>query len=165
MSSTTSARVGSTFETIAGLEDAEWFGLGPHETYPDRERGGLVGRWRSSVTDLAFPYVRPQETGLRTQVRWLELRAADGSGLRLELHEPLAVSATHHRAHDLAAATHDVEVRPRAETIVHVDAVHRGLGTASCGPDTLESYLVRPGTHHWTWEIHPLPRQMHDQPG
>ena len=56
------ARVGSTFETIAGLEDAEWFGLGPHETYPDRERGGLVGRWRSSVTDLAFPYVRPQET-------------------------------------------------------------------------------------------------------
>ena len=159
------ARVGSTFETIAGLEDAEWFGLGPHETYPDRERGGQVGRWRSSVTDLAFPYVRPQETGLRTQVRWLELRAADGSGLRIELHEPLAVSATHHRAHDLAAATHDVEVRPRAETIVHVDAVHRGLGTASCGPDTLESYLVRPGTHHWTWEIHPLPRQMHDQPG
>ena len=52
---------------------------------------------------------------------------------------------------DLDAATHDVELRPRAETLVHLDAAHRGVGTASCGPDTLDPYVLRPGTYRWTW--------------
>jgi beta-galactosidase len=63
------------------------------------------------------------------------------------------VSALHVRAADLDAATHDVELRPRAETVVHLDAAHRGLGTASCGPDTLEPYVLRPGTYRWTWTL------------
>ena len=63
------------------------------------------------------------------------------------------ISATHHRAADLDAATHDVELMPTAETIVHLDAAHRGLGTASCGPDTLPKYLVGPGTYRWSWTI------------
>ncbi len=42
---------------------------------------------------------------------------------------------------------------PAAETIVHLDAAHRGLGTASCGPDTLPEYLVGPGTYEWSWTI------------
>ena len=42
---------------------------------------------------------------------------------------------------------------PRAETIVHLDAAHRGLGTASCGPDTLEPYVLRGGTYRWTWTL------------
>jgi len=65
------------------------------------------------------------------------------------------VSATHYRATDLAAALHDVELAPRAETVVQVDAVHRGLGTASCGPDTLPEYLIGPGTYRWSWTLRP----------
>ena len=78
---------------------------------------------------------------------------ATGRGLRIALGRPGQVSATHFRASDLAAATHDVELTPRAETIVHLDAAHRGLGTASCGPDTLPEYLVGPGTYRWTWTL------------
>ena len=59
-------------------------------------------------------------------------------------------------AHDLAAASHDVELVPRREITVHVDAAHRGLGTASCGPDTLPQYLVGPGTYRWRWSIIPI---------
>jgi beta-galactosidase len=151
------ARVGTVFELRPGFEDLTFFGDGPHETYPDRRRGARVGRWRSTVSEQAFGYIRPQETGLHTEVRWLELMAADGSGLRIEPESPLAVSATHVRAEDLVSATHDVELRPRATTVVHVDAAHRGVGTGSCGPDTLEPYLVRPGTYRWAFELHPLP--------
>ena len=56
-----------------GSKTLEWFGTGPHETYPDRKRGGLVGRWRSTVTDQYVPYIRPQENGGHADVRWLAL--------------------------------------------------------------------------------------------
>jgi beta-galactosidase len=150
------ARVGTTFEVVPGHEAVEWFGPGPHETYPDRQRSGVVGRWRSTVTEQAFPYIRPQETGLHVDVRWLELRDASEAGLRLVAPEPLAMSATHHRDEDLATATHDVEVVSREAIVVHIDAAHRGLGTASCGPDTMPRYLVGPGTYRWTWELQPV---------
>jgi beta-galactosidase len=147
------ARVGVVLEVIAGLEDVEWFGRGPVETYPDRRRGAPVTRWSSTVTDEYVPYVRPQENGGHADVRWLELRDARGRGLRIELDKPRQVSVTHFRAADLAGATHDVELRPRLESIVHIDAAHRGLGTASCGPDTLDEYRIRPGTYHWWWTM------------
>jgi beta-galactosidase len=147
------ARVGLVLETVSGLEQAEWFGRGPHESYPDRKRGAAIGRWRSSVTDLATPYIRPQENGGRADVRWLELRGDAGVGLRLGFDRPLQVSATHVRARDLAEATHDVELVARPETIVHLDVAHRGLGTASCGPDTLPDYMIAPGTYRWSWSI------------
>jgi beta-galactosidase len=63
------------------------------------------------------------------------------------------VAVSHLRAADLEAATHDVELVPRQETIVYLDVAHRGLGTASCGPDTLDAYLVGPGTYRWTWTL------------
>ena len=72
------ARVGTVLETAAGLERINWFGAGPHETYPDRKRGGLLGSWQGSVTDQAVRYVRPQENGGHAEVRWLELRERPG---------------------------------------------------------------------------------------
>jgi beta-galactosidase len=146
-------RVGSILEIVPGLEHVEWFGRGPHESYPDRRRSAVVGRWRSSVDELFTPYVRPQEAGGRADVRWLELRDATGAGLRLSMDAPMQVSATHFRAADLDATTHADELRPRAETIVHIDAAHRGLGTASCGPDTTDEYIVGPGTYRWAWTL------------
>jgi beta-galactosidase len=150
------ARVGTVLEAPAGLERLTWFGTGPHETYPDRRRSGLVGRWTSTVAEQYVPYIRPQENGGHADVRWLELADATGRTLRLSLDRPGQVSATHHRAADLAAATHDVELEPRPETIVHLDAAHRGLGTASCGPDTLPEYRLGPGTYRWGWTLRRL---------
>jgi beta-galactosidase len=150
------ARVGVVLETIPGLEHVRWFGRGPIETYPDRRRGAALGLWRATVAELYVPYVRPQENGGRADVRWLELSDGNGRGLRIGFDHPRQVSATHFRASDLAAAKHDVELTPRPETIVCLDAAHRGLGTASCGPDTLPEYLVRPGVYEWSWTIAPL---------
>lgn len=150
-------RIGTVLETSAGLEQLEWFGTGPQETYPDRCRGGIVGRWRSTVTAQHVPYVKPQESGGHAGVRWLALTDGIGRGMRLTLDAPHQVSATHFRASDLASVGHDADLTPRPEVIVHLDAAHRGLGTASCGPDTLEEYLVRPGTYSWSWSLDTMP--------
>ena len=106
------------------------------------------------MTDGYVSYVRPQESSGHADVRWLELTdPATGRGLRIELGWPGQVSATHFRAADLASARHDVELKPRPETVVHLDAAHRGVGTASCGPDTLAEYLIGAGTHSWSWTL------------
>jgi beta-galactosidase len=149
-------RVGTVLEAIAGLEQVEWFGSGPHETYPDRKRAGLFGRWQGTVTDQATRYVRPQENGGHADVRWIELRDGHGRGLSLSFDTPSQASATHFRAADLDSARHDVELALVAPAVVHFDVAHRGLGTASCGPDTLPGYLVGPGTYRWSWTLQPL---------
>lgn len=150
------ARVGTVLELEPGHEALTWYGRGPEETYPDRRRAGTIGRWSSTVTAQHVPYVRPQENGGHADVRWIEVRQASGGGVRIELDRPRQVSVTHHRAADLAAATHREELVPCPETVVHLDSAHRGLGTASCGPDTLPEYLVPTGTHTWSWTIAPV---------
>jgi beta-galactosidase len=150
------ARIGTVLEVVPELERFEWFGSGPHETYPDRKRGGLIGRWSSTVTEQHVPYIRPQESGGHADVRWLQLSYPRKSGLRLEMDAPRQVSVTHFRAVDLAAATHDDELRAATHTVVHVDVAHRGLGTGSCGPDALPEYRIRPGRLRWAWTLRPI---------
>jgi len=159
------ARVGVVMEAVSGLEQTEWFGRGPVESYPDRWHGSPVSRWRSTVAGEYVPYVRPQENGGHAGVRWFELSDGTGRGFRITTDRPRQMSATHFRAEDLAAAKHDVELKPRPETVIHLDVAHRGLGTASCGPDTLPEYLLGPGIYEWSWAISPLGPPPGHQPG
>ncbi|MFJ5260302.1 glycoside hydrolase family 2 TIM barrel-domain containing protein [Streptomyces sp. NPDC088387] len=150
------ARVGSVFETVAGLDLLEWFGQGPWESYPDRSTGAPVGHHSRAVDELFTPYLRPQESGGRHGMRRFTLSAPDATGLAVELDRPLQVGVTRYRAADLAAAAHHDELTPRDGCVVHLDAAHRGLGTASCGPDTSPEYLVPTGTHRWAWTLRVL---------
>ncbi len=150
------ARVGTVFETVAGLNHLQWYGQGPWETYPDRRTGGPVGHHRARVDSLFTPYLRPQESGGRSGVRRFALLSDTGTGLGVRLDAPRQVSVTRYRAADLAAASHHDELTPRPRCVVHLDAAHRGLGTASCGPDTLPRYRLGPGRYHWSWVLRPL---------
>ena len=146
------ARIGVTFALPAGFEQLRWFGRGPGENYPDRKAGSPLGIW--SGTPDASPYLVPQEFGLRTDCRWFEF--GDGTRtVRLDVLQPVAmhVSATHHTADDLYRATTATDLRPRPELIVHVDVAHRGLGTASCGPDVLPQYRLHPGTYRFSYRL------------
>ncbi|MGW0798537.1 glycoside hydrolase family 2 TIM barrel-domain containing protein [Streptomyces sp. NPDC002692] len=149
-------RVGSVFETVPGLDLLEWYGQGPWESYPDRSAGAPVDHHALAVDDLFTPYLRPQESGGRHGVRRFTLSAPDATGLAVTLDEPRQVSVTRYRAEDLAAAAHHDELVARPGCVVRLDAAHRGLGTASCGPDTSPRHLVRPGTHRWSWTLRPL---------
>ncbi|WAU83919.1 DUF4981 domain-containing protein [Streptomyces sp. Qhu-G9] len=150
------ARVGTVFETVAGLDVLDWYGQGPWESYPDRSTGAPVGHHSLAVDRLFTPYLRPQESGGRHGVRRFTLSAPDATGLTVELGTPGQVSVNRYRAEDLVAAAHHDELAPRPGCVVHLDAAHRGLGTASCGPDTSAGHLVAPGTHRWSWTLRVL---------
>jgi beta-galactosidase len=134
-----------------------YLGQGPHETYPDRCFAGDVGLYRHSVDEQYFPYIVPQETGLKMGTRFFALTDEAGLGLQVQsLAAPLMFSALHYTPEDFTAATHTYDLKRRDEAIVLIDAAHRGLGTASCGPDTLEQYLVRPGRYTLRYALVPL---------
>jgi beta-galactosidase len=148
-------RVGTVFSVTSGLDQVEWFGHGPGESYPDRRAGCPVGRYRSAVRDLFTPYVHPQESGGRYGVRWFALTgdSGSGSGVTVHLDVPRQVALTHLTVADLAAARHHDELTARPYVSVHLDAAHRGVGTASCGPDSLPPYRVGAGRYHWSWTL------------
>ncbi len=139
------ARVGTTFELDRNFSQLRYFGSGPNETYPDR-RLSPIGLFESEVSEQYVPYVRPQENGGHADVRWFEISNNHHETIRIELEKPCQVSVTPHRASELVAASHDVELKPSV-TVVAIDSIHRGIGTASCGPDTIPEYLIKPGKH------------------
>ena len=146
------ARVGTLFELDGSLSDLVYFGTGSHESYPDRKIG-RIARYVSTVAAQYIPYVRPQENGGHAAVRWFEVTNAAGNGLRFAMSKPAQVSVTPNRDGELADATHDVEVKACGNTVVHIDTAHRGVGTASCGPDTLDKYIIKTGVHTWEWTV------------
>ncbi len=138
-------RVGVNLVLIPGLEQLAWFGRGPWDNYADRRAAAIVGHYQSTVAEQYVPYIMPQEHGHKTDVRWLELTGAEGHGLKVIGQPLIEFSASHLTADDLFDARHTFDLKPRAEIILNLDHAQRGLGTASCGPDTLEQYrLLKP---------------------
>lgn len=157
-------RVGVVLSLAEGFTGLEWFGNGlptgaPHETYPDRKSAADIGRYRSTVADEYVPYILPQEHGLKTGVRRCTLSRLAGRGrgasLAVGAETPFCFSASHFTPADLTAAYHTHELTPRPETVLCLDAAHRGLGTNSCGPDTLEKYRIKAGRHAWSYTLRP----------
>jgi beta-galactosidase len=147
-------RVGVRFALPGRFSQLRWFGRGPHENYPDRRSGAILGQW-SGLPD-APPYLVPQEFGLRTDTRWLECVDPDsGQTLRVDVLQPVAlhVSATNFRAEDLFECANEADLRPRDELVVHLDVAHRGLGTASCGPDVRPEYRLAAGDYSFSYRL------------
>ncbi len=146
-------RLGVRMVLGPGWENLRWFGRGPWENYPDRKASALVDVFRSTVRDQYVPYILPQEHGLKCDVRWMELGREAGGVVRFTGTPMFQFSASHLAAEDLEEARHTCDLKPRAATILCVDAAHRGLGTASCGPDTLERYRIPAGRHKLVFTI------------
>jgi beta-galactosidase len=73
--------------------------------------------------------------------------------VRVTPERPCDGSVSHLSPDDLFAARHTVELTPRPEVLVNLDVAQRGLGTASCGPDTLDRYKIAAGAHALSFEI------------
>ncbi len=149
-------RVGITMHLRSGLERLEWFGRGPWDNYSDRKASALIGRYGSTVTDQYVPYIMPQEHGHKTDVRWLTLADDRGRGLMVRGHPTIEFSASHFSDADLYAARHTIDLVPRTEVILNVDAAQRGLGTASCGPDTLARYRLIEPVYEFAYSLAPV---------
>ncbi|MEZ5258630.1 MAG: glycoside hydrolase family 2 TIM barrel-domain containing protein [Ilumatobacteraceae bacterium] len=147
-------RVGVVLRVDPRFDHMRWCGRGPHENYPDRQSSATVGVWDQPLDEL--PYVVPQEFGLRTDCRWLELvDRASGDVFAIDALSPasLHISATRHLPSDLFEAATVPELRRRGEIVVCIDVAHRGLGTASCGPDVLDQYRLSSGRFEFSYRL------------
>jgi beta-galactosidase len=149
-------RIGVALQLATTYNRMEWYGLGPVETYPDRKAGAWLGRFSCTVADACFPYIAPQESGYREDLRWLALRDADGNGLLVTADKPFSGSALPFSSTELLAASHPHKLPQPSATHLNIDAAMRGLGTASCGPDTLPRYQIPAGSYRLTYLLRPL---------
>lgn len=123
-----------------------WYGRGPWENYVDRHHDTFMGVWTGDVEEQAYPYFRPQETGNKTDVRWLTLKDKNNSGIRIDGLQPLSVSATNNMPEDLDPGMtkkqqHSSDILPRKEVVLCVDLFQRGVaGLNSWGAAPLDQY-------------------------
>jgi beta-galactosidase len=136
-------RLGLRLALPAGSDRVEWFGRGPGEAYRDGRRAAAVGRFAATVDELQTPYVRPQENGSRTEVRWATLTGSDGAGLRVEGRPHIELTARRWTTEDLDAARHTPELVARDRIWVNLDHAQHGIGSASCGPGVLPQHRLQ----------------------
>jgi beta-galactosidase len=118
-------RIGLQLHLENSLQRVEWFGLGPHESYPDSRMSARVGRYVRQLAEMETPYVFPQENDNRSDVRWVALTGPAGAGLRVEGRPLLCFSAHRNTPEEYEAAKHTVELAPRDEIVLMVECFSR----------------------------------------
>jgi beta-galactosidase len=150
-------RLGVVTALAPRWDQLDWFGRGPWESYPDRKAACDIGRYRGPVSQQATPFPRPQETGSHEETRWAAVTDRSGAGVVVvATDKPFAFSAIPYKAADLVGAKRWVDLKPRAETILSIDAAQCGLGNSSCGPGVLVRYAVLPVERELSFALAPL---------
>lgn len=123
-------RVGMSCALRAEFDSWRWFGRGPGENYRDRQTGYPLGIWQIPVAQAWFPYVRPQETGNRTGIRWSTFTDTKGRGLRIAPTDgqTLEMSAYPFLQSDLEGPRHPSELPYRDLVTVQISHQQMGLG-------------------------------------
>ncbi len=138
-------------------ENIKWYGRGPHENYSDRKTGAAIGLYQSTVTEQYFPYIKPQATGSKQDVRWLLLSDNKQQGIMFSNSSyPFAFSALHYSQEALSIAKHTNELKQSEEIYLNLYASERGVGNASCGPEILEQYKVNAEPKSFRYSIRPM---------
>lgn len=139
-----------------------YFGRGPWENYSDRNTASFIGLYNSTVKEQYFAYIRPQENGNKTDVRWLTLTNNDGVGIKVIGLQPLSVSALPFSTADIDPGKHKnqkhtTDVPFRDEVYLSVDLVQRGLGgDNSWGASPHRPYRIDPTTMSYSYTIEPI---------
>lgn len=150
-------RVGSSMVLPEGFEDISWYGNGPTETYNDRKSCGRLGVWKDTVSGMFYPYMRADDSGNLTDVRWISIKnSSQKNSLLVAASDPCEASALHFTPDDLNSAQHVCELSPRKETILNMNYGSMGTGTATCGPGTLGQYCL-PSDRKYSWEYTIIP--------
>ncbi len=146
-----------------GFEYFSWFGRGPWENYRDKKESTIIDVYRQTVQEQYEPYIYPQETGNKSDVRWAGLTDYNGNGL-LFIGEPtFEISALHFTSKDLDEAKHTYDLQTRDEVTVKINYSQGALGSNSCGPEPMEKYRLKPETIEFSFLIRPYSRSENNE--
>jgi len=162
-------RMGMNLVMPRNFDQMSWLGRGPHESYWDRKTSAFVGLYSGNVADQSWAYLRPQENGNKTDVRWMTITDATGNGLLFSGMPLLEVSAHHNIMEDFESPErtdgrqrpgekvenrHTTDVKPRDLTSVNIDFKQMGVGgDNSWGARTHKEYLLSEKEYSYSFRM------------
>ena len=157
-------RYGMQLQMPKQYDSVKYYGRGPHENYCDRNSSEFLGVYSNKVSDEYYPYVRPQESGNHTDVRWFSV--TDGKrGLQFSSNAPIECSALPYLVEDLDAGAfkdhrwgqHSGDLVERPLTQVHIQQKQMGMGCVnSWGARPLPAYMIPVSNYDFTFVIKPI---------
>jgi len=166
--------MGMQMQLSEDFTNLKWFGRGPHENYIDRKTSADIGLYESTVADQYVPYIRPQENGYKTDVRWLSLTDDNGTGILVSGDPLICFSALNYTHDDFespgklsqfrkdakSANTHTVDLKPRDLVNLNVDLGQMGVGgDDSWGATIHPQYRLREKRYEYSFRIRPVTKE------
>lgn len=155
-------RFGMQLRMPEEFETVEYYGRGPTENYSDRNNSTHLGIYRQTVSEQFYPYIRPQENGARTDIRWWKVLNASSCGLKVTSQNPFTASALHYTIEslddgDTKDQRHSPEVPQAPLTNLCIDQAQMGLqGVNSWGGLPLPSYQLPYGDYEFVFVLQPV---------
>jgi beta-galactosidase len=155
-------RFGMQLQMPEDFDRIKYYGRGPIENYSDRSSSSDLGQYSQSVDEQFYPYIRPQETGTKTDIRWWQQMNQGGRGLKFTAETPFSASALHYSIESLDDGPEKdqrhSELVPEADyTNICIDKVQMGLGGVnSWGAMPLEKYRIPYADYEFSFLIEPL---------
>jgi beta-galactosidase len=147
------------------FDNMEWYGRGPHESYWDRKTSAAVDLYRGKVIDQHHPYIRPQESGNKTDVRWVALSDDQGIGLMAVGMPLLSISANHYQMDDFENGPekeqrHAIDLEQRDLVTWNLDYKQMGVGgDDSWGARPHDKYTLSPKEYTYRFRLRPFSRE------
>jgi len=155
-------RIGSNFQMPVEFDQVTYYGRGPHENYWDRKTSSFIGIYSGDVADLAFDYIRPQENGNRSDLRWATLTNTKGTGLKISGAPSFDFSAHHQPLSDFDAGTekaqrHHTDIIKRNLVNVNIDYKQSGVGgDNSWGAQAWKKYQLKARDYNYSFQLSPV---------
>lgn len=148
-------KIGTQFQMPLSYNYVKYFGKDT-ENYPDRNASGRFGVYEKNAADFFEMHEEPQESGNRSDVRWFAVTNEKGNGLFVSGMENLNFSIYQYSDKALTKAERINQIEKSKTWTVNVDYKQAPLGTATCGPDALDKYLVKNGVYEYTFRLRPF---------
>jgi len=135
-------RVGLLLAMKDEFDNIEWYGRGPLENYPDMKLSADIGVHSGRVIDQYTNHINPQDSGGKSDVRWVKVTDDFGTGICFSSDNLLNINAARYSASQLLQKKHYYELEDEGKTYIYLDCLFNGIGTGSCGPGTLHKYQI-----------------------
>jgi beta-galactosidase len=125
-------RIGLSMQFPKNMNEVKWYGRGPQENYPDRKTGYPIGIYSTDVKSMYEPYLLPEDYGLRTDNRWVEISGNEGIGIRFKANNLFNFNIYPYTTENLTKATYIYQLKESNNMTFNLDYSTSGVGCTAC---------------------------------